>query len=204
MNRTYWRRIAALAVGVLVVGIANPFTPGWEEGDRAVVRDVQAVMVADTVEMSWAELLEELRVRYQALEDTIAMLRDSIAALQPEEPPVDQPPRALWSHACVGLECCFLSRVSVDDDSIVSHEWLVSGEVVRTGDSISHTFGDSTALEVTLRVTDTAGQQDTSTRRISTEAEPDSRSCWATSLRFLKSGESDTISNFPTSDTAGG
>ena len=73
--------------------------------------------------------------------------------------PVDQPPVAQFTWSCDGLACTFDSSRSTDDVGIVARSWAF-GDGATAGDLVapSHTYAQAGTYEVTLTVTDGAGQ----------------------------------------------
>lgn len=87
-------------------------------------------------------------------------------------PPTDLPPVSSFTWSCNGLACTFDGTGSTDDNGIVSYEWLVNGQVQGTGSVINHTFPAPITFNLTLRVTDTVGQTNSSTQTITVTGGP--------------------------------
>jgi len=63
----------------------------------------------------------------------------------------------------------FDASASSDDDGIASYDWTFGDGATATGQTVSHAYDAPGDYTVTLTVTDTAGQTDTATTRISVE-----------------------------------
>jgi len=80
--------------------------------------------------------------------------------------PVDQPPVADFTVVCIDLTCTFDGSVSTDDGTIVSYAWDIGGLATATGAAASYTFAADGTYDVTLTVTDDAGQTDSVTQTV--------------------------------------
>jgi PKD repeat protein len=80
--------------------------------------------------------------------------------------PVDQPPLASFTFTCTGLACSFDGSGSTDDGTIVSHEWDLGDGATATVAAPSHTYTAAGTYNVTLMVTDDAGQTDSITQTV--------------------------------------
>jgi PKD repeat protein len=90
----------------------------------------------------------------------------SAAAVVETGAPVDQPPVASFTVACTDLTCDFDAGGSTDDGIIVSYGWDFGDGNNGTGLTTSHTYTAEGTYDVTLTVTDDAGQTDSVTRTV--------------------------------------
>lgn len=84
----------------------------------------------------------------------------------------DQPPNAAFTLACNGLTCTFDGRGSTDDHGISGYAWQLGDGQNDQGAMVSHTYASTGSYRVTLTVTDTAGQNDSTQRWASVSAPP--------------------------------
>jgi serine protease len=89
-------------------------------------------------------------------------------------PPVDSPPSASFTFACVGLNCTFGGLGSTDDNGISSYAWNFGDSQSGSGASIAHTYASGGTFTVVLTVTDTAGQTDNESHSVTVTADPGS------------------------------
>ena len=84
---------------------------------------------------------------------------------------VDQPPVARFTASCSVLTCSFQSGTSSDDRGIVSRSWTF-GDGTSAGDIIAptHSYSATGAYQVTLVVTDAAGQTNTVNQTVNVTA----------------------------------
>lgn len=84
---------------------------------------------------------------------------------------VDQPPVARFAASCSVLTCSFESGTSSDDRAIVSRSWTF-GDGTSAGDIVapSHSYSATGAYQVTLVVTDAAGQTNTVNQTVNVTA----------------------------------
>lgn len=81
--------------------------------------------------------------------------------------PADEPPVASYTWSCdIEFTCTFDGSGSTDDVGIVSWEWFTGPTLRGTGEIFVQTFEHILESQLTLRVTDTAGQTDEETQTI--------------------------------------
>ena len=83
----------------------------------------------------------------------------------PPPPPVNQPPIADFSVACVDLACSFTDG-STDDGGVVSRSWNFGDGESSTAQNPPHTYAAAGTYTVSLRVTDGAGLKDDIVRSV--------------------------------------
>ncbi|MBE7323976.1 PKD domain-containing protein [Nocardioides sp. Y6] len=88
-------------------------------------------------------------------------------------PPVNQPPVAAFSATVADRTVTLDGTGSSDDRGITSWSWDLGDGTTRTGASVTHTYAQHGAYEVTLTVTDAAGLTSTTTRTLRTETTQD-------------------------------
>jgi lysophospholipase L1-like esterase len=82
-------------------------------------------------------------------------------------PAPDAPPTAAFSTvSCTELTCSFDASGSSDDGGISGYAWTFGDGGSSTGVAASHTFSGDGTWDVTLEVTDTAGQTDSVTHQV--------------------------------------
>ena len=81
----------------------------------------------------------------------------------PPPPPVNQPPVANFSVACVNLTCSFTDG-STDDGGVVSRSWTFGDGASSSAQNPSHSYAVAGTYSVTLIVTDGGGLQDDATK----------------------------------------
>ena len=88
----------------------------------------------------------------------------------------DEPPTAILSVSCGGLDCTFDGSDSDDDDRITNYAWEVNGSEIASGaaSSVDHTFAGNGTYSVTLTVEDTADpvQTDSDTQSVTVRDDP--------------------------------
>ncbi|MUV90305.1 PKD domain-containing protein [Halapricum sp. CBA1109] len=108
--------------------------------------------------------------------DVTLTVTDSFGATDDTTRTVDNndPPTARFGRNCSGLECTFDAGNATDDGSITAYEWAFGdGETAVTADPvIDHTYDSGGTYDVTLTVTDGAGEQDNRTRTVDVNAPP--------------------------------
>jgi PKD repeat protein len=87
----------------------------------------------------------------------------------PPPPPVNQPPVADFTVACVDLACSFTDG-STDDGGVVSRSWTFGDGGSSTAQNPSHSYAVAGTYNVTLTVRDVAGLLDDATRSITVTA----------------------------------
>ena len=85
----------------------------------------------------------------------------------------DQPPVARFTASCTGATCSFTSAASTDDKAIVSRAWNF-GDGTTAGNIIAadKTYAAAGTYQVTLTVTDAAGQTGTQSQNIQVGGSP--------------------------------
>lgn len=78
----------------------------------------------------------------------------------------DNPPTSSFTYSCSGLTCNFDGNGSSDDKGISAYDWDYGDGTTGTGVTSSHTYKRGT-YTATLKVTDTAGQTNSSSKTIS-------------------------------------
>ena len=101
-----------------------------------------------------------------------------------EPAPVDDPPNASFTFSCTDLTCSFDSSGSSDDNGIVSRSWdFGSGQTAGDVVAPTNTYDAGGSYEVTLTVTDGAGQTDSQTQTVTvtepTDAPPVAAFTWS-------------------------
>jgi PKD repeat protein len=83
-------------------------------------------------------------------------------------PPENDPPVADFSASCTALACTFTDESTDPDgaDDIDTYEWDFGGDGTSGEQSPSHTFSAAGAYQVSLTVTDAAGESNTSTQTV--------------------------------------
>ncbi|HSF96160.1 MAG TPA: M4 family metallopeptidase [Thermohalobaculum sp.] len=74
--------------------------------------------------------------------------------------PVDNPPNASWSATCDNALGCVFTDSSTDDGTIASWDWNFGDGNSSTAQNPSHTYATPGTYNVSLTVTDNAGQTD--------------------------------------------
>jgi len=74
---------------------------------------------------------------------------------------VDNAPSASFTYSCTDLTCSFTDKSS-DDNGISSRSWNFGDGNSGSGETTSHTYSPAGTYSVTLTVTDTSGQTDSS------------------------------------------
>lgn len=107
-----------------------------------------------------AQILDEMRLNFDAIDKTLGELRrqaDELEALLP--PPVVQP-EANWTAACTLLVCSFTDQ-STPKGGIVAWQWdFGDGSPISSEQNPSHTYGAGGSYQVTLTVADNEGTRD--------------------------------------------
>jgi len=80
--------------------------------------------------------------------------------------PINIFPLASFTHDCSGFDCVFHDTSSDDDGTIVSRSWDFGDGTTATERDAYHSYAQAGNYEVTLTVTDDAGDSDTATRTI--------------------------------------
>ena len=83
----------------------------------------------------------------------------------------DDPPTASFTYSCTDLGCSFDGSGSTDDNGISSYAWDFGDGNTGSGSTASHTYAAGGTYTVTLTVTDSVGQTDTSSQSV-TVTEP--------------------------------
>ncbi|MGP4989627.1 PKD domain-containing protein [Glutamicibacter ardleyensis] len=103
-------------------------------------------------------------------------------------------PVAAFSTECQFLVCVLDASDSSDPDgSLLEYEWSVDGTVVAQGVSITHDFSAAGTYEVSLKVTDTAGEVGTTEQSVVVEA--DSGPPPVSDVAFVDSSANDGTAN---------
>ncbi len=84
--------------------------------------------------------------------------------------PVDTPPNATFTYSCTGLTCTFDGSGSSDDHGISSYAWNFGDSQGASGATAVHTYGSGGTFNVSLTVTDTAGQTDVESKSVTVTA----------------------------------
>ncbi|WP_267640417.1 PKD domain-containing protein [Haloarchaeobius amylolyticus] len=113
----------------------------------------------------------------------------------------DSPPSADFSYSPTSPRTAesitFDASVSSDDNGITSYEWDIDddGNYEKSGQTTTHSYGDNGQKQVTLRVTDGAGQTDTIAKTVTVTNRPPSAAfdwdCTGTTCSFDGRGSSD-------------
>jgi PKD repeat protein len=90
----------------------------------------------------------------------------------PTAPPANVPPHAEFAVSCEQLTCRFTDQSADPDGTITSRVWDFGDGATSTERSPSHTYAAGGQYNVTLRVTDDHGAQDTRTHPASPTAPP--------------------------------
>jgi len=95
------------------------------------------------------------------------------AGSPPPPPPPDQPPVAQFTSSCSGLVCTFDSSGSTDDHGIAARAWDF-GDGATAGDVVApaHQYAAAGTYQVTLTVTDGAGQSASTTQPVTVADAP--------------------------------
>jgi hypothetical protein len=80
---------------------------------------------------------------------------------------VDNPPIPKFSFTCSFLSCSFNAGSSTDDFGITSYTWNFGDGGAATGVTTSHTYAATSPYTVMLTVTDTLGQQSSTSKKVS-------------------------------------
>jgi PKD repeat protein len=118
--------------------------------------------------------------------DVTLTVTDTLGATDDTTRTVDSndPPTARFGRDCSGLECAFDAGNATDDGSITAYEWAFGdGETATTADPvINHTYDGGGSYEVTLTVTDGAGEQDGRTRTVEVNEPPNASYTYSPSV----------------------
>jgi PKD repeat protein len=76
---------------------------------------------------------------------------------EPEPPPANSPPSATFTSTCAGLTCSFVDR-STDDGSVTGWDWNFGDGGSSAARNPTHTYSVAGTYDVTLMVTDDAGE----------------------------------------------
>ena len=81
-------------------------------------------------------------------------------------PPADNPPTAAFNVSCTGTTCEFDGSASSDDNGISTWQWNFGDGATGNGQTISHSYANGGTFNVTLTVTDTSGQTDSTSQNV--------------------------------------
>ena len=96
----------------------------------------------------------------------------TVLAMDPGEPPPNQPPTANFNFSCTDLSCSF-TNTSVDSDgTIASSSWTFGDGGTSTATNPSHTYAVANTYTVTLTVTDDDGAQGSTSQSVTVTAQP--------------------------------
>ncbi len=84
----------------------------------------------------------------------------------------DDRPTAFFTSSCAGRTCSFDSSGSSDDHGITSRAWAFGDGGTATGTVAVHTYATSGTFQVSLTVTDTAGQLDSAYQNLLIDLPP--------------------------------
>ena len=76
--------------------------------------------------------------------------------------PVDNPPSASFTSSCNGLSCSFDAGASSDDNGIAAYSWNFGDGSSGNGAAVTHVYSADGSYNVSLTVTDTVSQTDSS------------------------------------------
>ena len=103
-------------------------------------------------------------------------------------------PAALFTVSCDDYTCSFNASGSTDDDGIASYAWNFGDGTTGTGQTASRTYAAYGTYRVTLTVTDTDDETDSTTRSVLANRGPTARftaSCNGYACTFNASGSTD-------------
>jgi PKD repeat protein len=106
----------------------------------------------------------------------------------------DTPPVAAFDATCTGLACLFDAGASSDDLGIAGYAWSFGDGTPGSGQTPSHQYAAAGSYQVTLTVTDTAGQPGSVSLELTLDLPPTaalSISCDDLACRFDAGGSSD-------------
>ncbi|TQF70092.1 PKD domain-containing protein [Pseudoalteromonas luteoviolacea] len=99
---------------------------------------------------------------------------------------IDRAPVALFTHTTNNLMVTF-TDTSIDDNGVVGYDWQFGDGVTSQSKNPVHTYAVAGSYNVSLTVTDTAGQQDTVTHSVVVAADSGcSVGSWETNKVYLK------------------
>lgn len=124
----------------------------WKDADGTIVGSGPQI----TVQASIGDTTYDL----EAVDDRGARNTTDVTVTVTE----NEAPDASFEASCSGLDCTFNASETTDDGDDLDYEWeFGDGATASSGPTVTHEYPDQGTFDVTLEVTDAAGESDTAT-----------------------------------------
>lgn len=176
----------------------------WPVGDDEPDWQLQATDSATALQSPGAVSLRQYRAGGAGGANDVAFDNFSVRDLVAVEEPSNEPPVASFEFSVAGLSVAVDGSDSLDPDgSVTSYAWDFGDGASATGVDAVHTYGSSGNYEVTLTVTDDAGEVDQLTREVTVTEPPEGNEPPAAAFEFSVSALDVTLDGAGSSDPDG-